>query len=123
MFDSLVRWTEHDRKERGIHFAKLLQYVRLPLLSTTVLMDHVERQQLVQRSPTAKEMVMEALRFNSGYDNGLNTMNNPRTLPRICSTLVDVILFVGGKGRHPESRMTFCYEPEDDQWYTLAPLK
>ena len=87
-------------------------------------MDNVERQQLVQRSPTAKEMVLEALRFNSGHDKRLNTINNPRTLPRTCSTLVDVILFVGGKGRHPEdSRMTFCYEPEDDQWFTLAPLK
>lgn len=87
-------------------------------------MDHVEPQQLVQRSPTAKEMVLEALRFNSGRDNRLNTMNNPRTLPRTCSTLVDVILFVGGKGRHlEESRMTFCYEPEDDQWFSLAALK
>jgi len=37
---------------------------------------------------------------------------------------VDVILFVGGKGRHlEESRMTFCYEPEDDQWFSLAALK
>ena len=87
-------------------------------------MDHVERQQFVQRSPTAKEMVLEALRFNSGHDSKRNTMNNPRTLPRTCSTLVDVILFVGGKGRHlEESRMTFCYEPADDQWYTIASLK
>ena len=88
-------------------------------------MDHVERQQLVQRSPTAKEMVLEALRFNSAHDENIRkNLSSPRTMPRTCSTLVDVILFVGGKGRHPvEGRLTFCYEPEDDQWYTLAPLK
>lgn len=124
MFDSLVRWIEYDRKERGIQFAKILQHVRLPLLPANVLMDHVECQQLVQRSPTAKEMVLEALKFNSAHDNRKKTLSSPRTLPRTCSTLVNVILFVGGKGRHPEEgRATFCYEPEDDQWYTLAPLK
>ena len=119
-----MRWTEHDRKERGIHFAKLLQHVRLPLLTTSVLMEHVERQHLVQRSPTAKEMVLEALKFNSAHENQKKSLSSTRTMPRTCSTVVEVILFVGGKARHPEEgRWTFCYEPEDDQWYTLAPLK
>ena len=87
-------------------------------------MDHVERHQLVQRSPTAKEMVLEALRFNSAHDSQRKSLSSPRTLPRTFSTLEDVILFVGGKGRnHEEGRLTFCYEPEDDKWFTLAPLK
>ena len=125
MFDSLIRWTEYDRRERGVHFAKLLQHVRLALLPPSALMDHVERQQLVQRSPTAKEMVLEALRFNSAQDeNTRKTLSSPRTLPRTWSTLVDVILIVGGKGRNlEEGRLTFCYEPNGDQWYSLAPLK
>ena len=86
-------------------------------------MDHVERQELVQRSPTAKEMVLEAMRYNSALENRKRCMGSPRTVPRTCSTLVDVILFVGGKGRNlEEGRVTFCYEPVEDQWYTLAPL-
>ena len=84
----------------------------------------MEREELVQRSPTAKEMVMEAMRFNTAEEDQKKSMRSPRTIPRICSTLVDVILFVGGKGRSPEEgRVTFCYEPGDDQWYTLAPLR
>jgi len=124
VFDSLVKWTEYDRKDRGIHFAKLLQHVRLPLLPTNTLMDHVERQELVQRSPTAKEMVLEAMRFNTAQEDRKTSMSSSRTVPRTCSILVDVILFVGGKGRNPEEgRVTFCYEPEGDQWYSLAPLQ
>jgi len=87
-------------------------------------MDHVERQELVQRSPTAKEMVLEAMRFNTAQEDRKTSMSSSRTVPRTCSILVDVILFVGGKGRNPEEgRVTFCYEPEGDQWYSLAPLQ
>lgn len=125
VFDSLVRWTEHDRKERGIHFTRLLQLVRLPLLPTSALMEHIETAELVQRSPSAKEMVMEAMRFNASRESHKNFLpQNPRTIPRTCSTLVDVILFVGGKGRSAEEgRVVFCYEPVGDRWYTLAPLR
>ncbi|XP_029197719.2 kelch-like protein 3 [Acropora millepora] len=125
VFDSLVRWTEHDRKERGIHFTRLLQLVRLPLLPTSALMEHIETAELVQRSPSAKEMVMEAMRFNAFSESQkISLPQNPRTVPRTCSTLVDVILFVGGKGRSvEEGRVTFCYEPVGDRWYTLASLQ
>ena len=67
---------------------------------------------------------MEAMRFNTAEEDQKKAMRSPRTVPRICSTLADVILFVGGKGRsREEGRVTFCYEPSEDQWYTLAPLR
>ena len=82
------------------------------------------RQELVHRSPTAKEMVLEALRFNTAQDSSKSTLNKPRIVPRTCSTLVNVIMFVGGKGSGTkDSLVTFCYEPEENKWFTLAPLR
>ena len=88
-------------------------------------MEHIEIAEFVQRSPSAKEMVMEAMRFNAFSESQkISLPQNPRTVPRTCSTLVDVILFVGGKGRSvEEGRVTFCYEPVGDRWYTLASLQ
>ena len=48
MFDSLVRWTEHNREERGVHFAKILSHVRLSLLSARTLNERVETEELVK---------------------------------------------------------------------------
>ena len=124
MFDSLVRWTEHNRHERGVHFAKLLQHVRLPLMTTNLLLDRVESEELVQRSPLAKEMLMEAMRFNMATSERRGSLSSPRTMPRVCAKLVDVIIFIGGKGKSPEeTRTTLCYEPHLDKWYTLAPTR
>ena len=69
-------------------------------------------------------MVLEAMSFNTAQEEQKKSMSSPRTVPRTCYTLVDVILFVGGKGRNAdEGRATFCYEPGENQWYSLAALR
>ena len=124
VFDGLVRWTEHNRPERGVHFAKLLRHVRLPLLTTNLLVDRVEREELVQRSPVAKEMLMEAMKYNMATSQQRSSLTSPRTIPRARDRLVDVIVIIGGKSKSvEESRATLCYEPREDRWYTLAPTR
>jgi hypothetical protein len=121
LFDALVRWTNFDRKDRGVHFAKLLRFVRLPLMNNAMLVNNVEKEELVLRSPSAKEMVMEAMRFNMADSIMKALLHSPRTMPRTRSKMIEVIMLVGGRGSSPhESRTTLCYEPRDDTWYTLA---
>lgn len=91
-------------------------------MNNTVLVQNVESEELVQRSPSAKEMVMEAMRFNMADSVTRATLQSPRTRVRTWSKMVDVIMLVGGRGSSPyESRTTLCYEPIEDIWYTLAP--
>lgn len=91
-------------------------------MKNTLLVQNVETEELVQRSPSAKEMVMEAMRFNMADSVTKATLQSPRTMTRTWSKMVDVIMLVGGRGSSPyESRTTLCYEPREDMWYTLAP--
>ncbi|EDO44106.1 predicted protein, partial [Nematostella vectensis] len=119
VFDSLLRWTETDRQNRGLHFPKLLHLVRLPFLDNDTLLRRVEPEPLVQRSPTAKDLVMEAMRYNMADEALRHTLQSPRTAPRTYQRLRKVIAFLGGRlGR--ERMGTLCYEPTSNSWSTLA---
>ena len=63
---------------------------------------------------------MEALLYHSTSQEKKQSLQNSRTRPRLCSKLIDVIVLVGGKANNQDiARMTVCYEPEFNKWYSL----
>ena len=86
------------------------------------LVKNVDNEELVQRSPSAKEIFMEAMRYQMADEVTKRSLQGPRTVVRTWSKLTEVIMFVGGKGSSPhESRITLCYEPRKNTWFTVAP--
>lgn len=91
-------------------------------MADSFIVKTVENEELVQRSPSAKEMVMAAMKYQIADVEMRRSLQGPRTVPRSWSKLVEVIMFVGGKGPSPrESRSTLCYEPRTDSWFSVAP--
>lgn len=86
------------------------------------LVKNVDNEELVQRSPSAKEIFMEAMRYQMADEAMKKSLQSPRTVVRTWSKLREVIVFVGGKGSSThESRITLCYEPKNNAWFTVAP--
>ena len=75
------RWLDRDRASRGLNFHRVLEHVRLPLVSPYFLHDCVDKQEVVKENPKCRELLQEAVAFHLLPDRR-HEMRNHRTRPR-----------------------------------------
>nr|CAD7196741.1 unnamed protein product [Timema douglasi] len=121
VFQSVIRWYNNNPESRRPEFHKVLEYVRLPLLSPYFLHDCVEGQLVVRQSQEARVLIEEAKRFHLLPDRRME-LQSPRTKPRKSAGTVQVIVAVGGEDDKVVLRSVECYDPVSRQWRTLACL-
>jgi len=60
-----VAWTNHDQSGcRRDLIARLMQHVRLPLLSQDFLVQRVEQESLIKNNSVCKDFLIEALKYH-----------------------------------------------------------
>lgn len=97
VYESLIRWTKHDLKERKRLFPELVQHIRLPMLSPDYLIDQVECESLFTEFPKCKEFLMEAHHFLL-LPNRRNCHQSARTRPRKYENNNEILIACGGNG-------------------------
>ena len=125
VYESVIAWVRHDSGLRGQHLPRLMEHVRLPLLSRDYLLKKVDGEGLFQTYPECKDFIIEALKFHLANgqsvlathpgsllehsNNDLSTVfSSPRTRPRQPIGLPKVILAIGGQA--PKAvRSVECY--------------
>jgi len=121
VFLAAVRWLDRDRASRGPNFHRVLEHVRLPLVSPYFLHDCVDKQEVVKENPKCRELLQEAVAFHLLPDRR-HEMRNHRTRPRKSSGLVEVIILVGGEDDKVVLRSVESFDPATHAWKTLSCL-
>jgi len=89
-----MSWVKYDASKREKHIPELLAFVRLPLLSPSFIMDHVEP---VSDNSESKQLVMEAFKWHL-LPERRNLFGSERTKQR--KSTVGRLLAIGGMDSH-----------------------
>ncbi|XP_055303872.1 ring canal kelch homolog isoform X2 [Sitodiplosis mosellana] len=122
VYESVISWIQFDAQERRSYLPKLLEHVRLPLVSQDYLMSRVENEPLLKEDLLCKDFIIEALKFHLLKGDAKNTLTKTiRTIPRQPIGQPKVLLVIGGQA--PKAiRSVECYDLREEQWYAAAEM-
>ncbi len=139
VYESVISWVKHDIETRGAFLPRLMEHVRLPLLSRDYLLKRVDGEGLFQAHPDCKDYIIEALKYHlaNGQQSLIGThpssmaqpesadltsvFSSHRTRPRQPIGLPKVILSIGGQA--PKAvRSVECYTFKEDRWTHLSDM-
>lgn len=111
VFESVVSWINFNTEERSQFLPRLLEHVRLPLLSQEYLLNRVESEPLLKSNDNCKDYIIEAMKYHllKGDLKLSMSLTSPRTKPRQPIGLPKVMLAIGGQA--PKAiRSVECYD-------------
>ncbi|XP_011506117.1 PREDICTED: kelch-like protein 5 [Ceratosolen solmsi marchali] len=117
VFNALLRWLEHDPKNRKQEASNLLTFVKLPLLSPAFLTDHVENNEMFQEQRNTQILIMEALKYHLLPERRPMLQSN-RTRPR--KATVGQLLAVGGMNVNKCATTIDVFSLRKNTWKTLT---
>lgn len=123
IFECVVAWIQFDPSARQEHLGRLMQYVRLPLLSQDYILQRVEKEPILQGDIQCKDLIIEALKYHllKNEQKLVFSFNTPRTVPRRPIGRPKVLLVIGGQA--PKAiRSVECYDLRDEKWYQAAEM-
>ncbi|KAF7228584.1 kelch-like protein 3 isoform X2 [Nothobranchius furzeri] len=121
VFEAMVSWIKHDKPARLEHMPKLMEHVRLPLLSRDYLVKIVEEEALIKNNNTCKDFLIEAMKYHLLPADQRHLIKTDRTRPRTPVSIPKVMIVVGGQA--PKAiRSVECYDFQEDRWYQVADL-
>ncbi|XP_056280146.1 kelch-like protein 12 isoform X1 [Pseudoliparis swirei] len=82
VFEAVLNWVKHNRKEREPYLPDLLQYVRMPLLTPRYITDIIDAEPLIRCSLPCRDLVDEAKKFHLRPELR-SEMQGPRTQTRL----------------------------------------
>lgn len=120
VYEAVVDWVKYDSEERKSQLPRLLQHVRLPLLSAKYITDVLDKEPLIRQCHACRDLVDEAKRFHLRPD--LRTeMHGPRMAPRVGTD--DLLVVLGGFGSHQNMVDTVeKFDPKHQTWSRLPNL-
>uniref|UniRef100_A0A8C7VNN4 Kelch-like protein 3 n=1 Tax=Oncorhynchus mykiss TaxID=8022 RepID=A0A8C7VNN4_ONCMY len=121
VFEAMVAWIKHNKEARLEHMPKLMEHVRLPLLSRDYLVQIVEEEALIKNNNICKDFLIEAMKYHLLPSDQRHLIKTDRTRPRTPISLPKVMIVVGGQA--PKAiRSVECYDFKEDRWYQVADL-
>ncbi|ROT77865.1 kelch-like protein diablo [Penaeus vannamei] len=121
VFGAATAWLHHSYQARAPTFHKILENVRLALVSPYFLVDVVEGEMAVRSSPECRVIVEEARLYHLLPDRR-HQLTSPRTRHRRNTNTTTVIVAVGGEDNKLVLRSVECYDPHAHCWRSLSCL-
>ncbi|GAB6026965.1 hypothetical protein CHUAL_014102 [Chamberlinius hualienensis] len=121
VFTAVIAWIKHDIEKRAEHAARLMQHVRLPLISRDFLTTHVDNEPLVHDIPECKDFLIEAMKYHLLPEKRAY-MLSPRTRERAVEGTSSYLYVVGGGSLFAIHSDCECYNPRTDRWSPIPPL-
>uniref|UniRef100_A0A1B0ACR4 Kelch-like protein diablo n=1 Tax=Glossina pallidipes TaxID=7398 RepID=A0A1B0ACR4_GLOPL len=69
-YKAAINWIKHDPERRKVHLAELMSLIRLPLVSTEFLTDHIVAEPLLTEDQKCNKFVMNALTYQLKQSHG-----------------------------------------------------
>nr|XP_013797647.1 PREDICTED: kelch-like protein 2 isoform X7 [Apteryx mantelli mantelli] len=121
VFEAVIAWVNHDKDVRQELMARLMEHVRLPLLSREYLVQRVEEEILVKNSSACKDYLIEAMKYHLLPTEQRALMKSTRTKLRTPASLPKLMMVVGGQA--PKAiRSVECYDFKEERWHQVAEL-
>ena len=124
VYEACISWVQHDPDSRRGSLPRLMEHVRLPLLSREYLIQRVDGEGLFDSQPRCKDYVIEALKFHlaAGDPTKLASFaSSARTRPRQPIGLPKVMLAIGGQA--PKAiRSVECYDFKEERWFQVTEM-
>ncbi|MBN3311543.1 KLH20 protein, partial [Atractosteus spatula] len=120
VFEAVMLWLEKSASRRQ-SFEKVLEHVRLPLISPYYIHDVIESLGVVQESLQCQRLISEAKDYMLLQDRR-GELFGPRTRPRRSTGTAEVIVTVGGEDDKVVLRSVESFDPVTAQWKSLACL-
>ncbi|XP_056437894.1 kelch-like protein diablo isoform X3 [Gadus chalcogrammus] len=120
VFEAAMLWL-NKCSSRKQSFDKVLEHIRLPLISPYYLHDVIESLDVVREDQGCQRLISEAKDYLLLQDRR-GELQCPRTRPRSSTGMVEVIITVGGEDDKVVLRSVETYDPILNQWKNLALL-
>lgn len=120
VFEAAMLWLDKCATRRK-SFEKVLEHIRLPLISPYYLHDVVEGLEVVRESQPCLQLISEAKDYLLLQDRR-GELYCPRARPRRFTGTAEVIVSVGGEDDKVVLRSVESYDPLSCQWRSLACL-
>ncbi|XP_071808405.1 kelch-like protein 3 [Asterias amurensis] len=121
VFEAVVGWVNNDPQNRCDYTPRLIEHVRLPLLSRDYLVQRVEEEPLIKSSSSCKDYLIEAMKYHLLAKEQRALFKNPRTKPRTPIGLPKLMLVVGGQA--PKAiRSVEVYDFKEEKWSQAAEM-
>ncbi|XP_046873272.1 kelch-like protein diablo isoform X3 [Hypomesus transpacificus] len=120
VFEAAMLWLDKCATRRQ-SFEKVLEHIRLPLISPYYLHDVVESLEVVRESQRCQRLISEAKDYLLLQDRR-GELYCPRARPRRSTGTAEVIVTVGGEDDKVVLRSVESFDPLTGQWKSLACL-
>ncbi|XP_043945581.1 kelch-like protein 20 isoform X1 [Protopterus annectens] len=120
VFEAVLLWLERE-KQRQQNFEKVLEHVRLPLISPYYIHDTIESHSAIKESLECHRLISEAKDYLLLQDRRSELFGS-RTRPRRSTGTAEVIVTVGGEDDKVVLRSVESFDPFTAQWKSLACL-
>merc|ERR1719342_717791 len=96
VFEAVITWINYSSEERAEFLPRLMEHVRLPLLSQEYLLNRVDSEPLLKTNDSCKDFIIEAMKFHllKGDMKLSMSITSPRTKPRQPVGLPKVMLAI-----------------------------
>ncbi|CAI5648315.1 unnamed protein product [Oreochromis niloticus] len=117
VFEAVLNWVKHNRKEREPYLPDMLEFVRMPLLTPRYITDVIDTEPLIRCSLPCRDLVDEAKKFHLRPELR-SEMQGPRTQARLGAK--EVLLVIGGFGSQQSPiDIVEKYDPKTQEWSFL----
>ncbi|XP_029997656.1 kelch-like protein diablo [Sphaeramia orbicularis] len=120
VFEAAVLWL-NKCPSRKQSFEKVLEHIRLPLISPYYLHDVIESLDVVMENQSCQKLISEAKDYLLLKDRR-GELYCPRARPRRSTGTAEVIVTVGGEDDKVVLRSVESFDPVTNQWKNLACL-
>lgn len=117
VLNAVWRWLKHDFTSRCALVPEILQHIRFPLMSVADMMHSMQVKEFCQIYTLCRELVREAIVYNSTANKYLQQQVNPRVKPRMAS---EDIYVIGGWSNGQKMSTVQCFNVNTLQWTCMA---
>lgn len=121
VFESVMKWVEHEVETRQAQLSSVLQHVRLPLLDRTYLVKRVSKEPLIRNCTKCRDIVDEAKNYLL-LPELRSKMEGPWTRPRRPVQSNEVMYAVGGWCSGDAIAMVERFNAHTSEWKAVASM-
>ncbi|XP_062413567.1 kelch-like protein 20 isoform X2 [Pungitius pungitius] len=121
VFNAVMAWVKYSIQERRLQLPRVLQHVRLPLLSPKFLVGTVGSDPLIKSDEECRDLVDEAKNYLL-LPQERPLMQGPRTRPRKPIRCGEVLFAVGGWCSGDAISSVERYDPQTNEWRMVASM-
>ncbi|XP_067995379.1 kelch-like protein 10 [Melanerpes formicivorus] len=120
VFESVLKWVDHDPQNRRQHVPVLLSKVRLALMPAEYFLTNVQTHHYVRDNEDCKSLIINALTemYQLSMNGPASGVVTPLSQPRLPYS---VLFAIGGWSGESPTNAIEVYDPRVDQWVDVIP--